>query len=216
MPRTRKLGILLLTGVIWLAGLFWGISVARQHRAKSSYQEKPLAYWFNELPMTRIDGVGFNATVIQSDHLILRSPSGDVRRYGGWMEKPEGSAKAIRVIGTNALPFYLRKLARQAGPIESKTWEVARAAGFRGFLGYEKIEWERGQAVTALILLKPLPPEAVSQLVALSTNRNREIAAAASCALKTKEKELGLLHAPISRRSVDGDLVKIPIPEDFW
>jgi len=79
----------------------------------------------------------------------------------------------------------------------------------------EDIEPERGQAVAALILLKPLPPEVVSQLVTLSTNRNQQIAAAAHCALTTKENELVLLHPDAGKHSIDADLLKIPIPPDF-
>jgi hypothetical protein len=205
----------LLAGVISAAGLVCGLSVAHQLKPKPSYQGKPLEYWFNQLPMTSISRAGFSASAVQYDHLLLRSPSGAVRKYGGWLEAPEASASAIRAIGTNSLAFYLGKLTRQVGPIESKIYKGARVVGFRGFLGVEDVDWVRGQAVTALILSKPLPPEVVSELVTLSTDRNREIAAAAHCALTTKEDDLVLLHSPASKHSIDADLLKIPIPADF-
>jgi hypothetical protein len=210
MLRARSLAVCLLVGVTSVAGLVCGLSVAHQRKSEPFYQGKPLEYWFNQLPMTRIDGAGFYATVIQSDHMLLRRPSGAVRKYGGWTETPEASANAIRGIGTNALAFYLQKLRRHVGTREIQIEKVARAFGFHGFL-FEGVDPERGQAVTALILLKPLPPEVVSKLATLTTNRNRDIAAAAHWALTTKEKELVLLHPPDSKESVDVRLLKIPI-----
>jgi len=139
-----------------------------------------------------------------------------VKKYGDWLETPEASAKAIRGVGTNALTFYLRKLRRHDSPTEDKVYQIARSAGYRGFLWLEHIEPERGQAVTALILLKPLPAEVVSELVNLSTNKNPQIAAAAHCALTINQNELVLLHPPAGKLSIDADLFRIPIPADFW
>jgi hypothetical protein len=214
MLRTRSFAVWQLAGVILVAVLVCGLSAAHQRKSQTSYLGKPLEYWFNQLPMTFTSGTGFSARVMQSDRMLLRSPSGAVRTYGGWMEKPEASAKAIRAIGTNALAFYLWKLTRHIGPIESKIHKVARAVGFQDFL-FADVSPERGQAVTALILLKPLPPGVVSELVTLSTNGNREIAAAAHCALTTKVNDLVLLRSPDSKPSVDADLLKIRIPADF-
>jgi hypothetical protein len=216
MLRTRSWIVLLLAGVILVAGLVCGLSVAHQRKSKTAYQGISFEYWFNQLPMTSINAAGFSETVIQSDRMLLRSPSGTVKKFGGWLEKPEASANAIRVIGSNALEFYLRKLTRHNGPIESKMWKIARGLGYRGFLGWEDVEPEREQAVIALILLKPLPREVVSELAILSTNKNREIAAAAHCALTTKVNDLATLHSPYTKGSIDADLLKIPIPPDFW
>ena len=130
------------------------------------------------------------------------------------METPETSAEAIRGIGTNALPFYIGKLARDYGPIERTIASVARGVGLHGFL-FAEVSAEREQAATALILLKPLPPQLVSDLVTLSTNRNREIAAAAHCALVTRENELVTLHSPARKQSLDLDRLNLPNLSDF-
>jgi len=211
MLKTRSVVVWLLAVGISAIVLVWGLDFARQGKPKPFYQGRPLEYWFNQLPMTSING----QTVGQSRHLLARSPSGEVKRYGAWMETPEASAKAISFIGTNALAFCLWKLTRHIGPLESKIQKIERAVGFHSFL-FLDVSVEREQAVTALILLKPLPPEVIAELGTLSTNRNQEIADAAHCALTTDANGLMLLHSPDSKHSVDADLLKIRIPPDFY
>lgn len=213
MLRTRFLAVSLVVGAISVVGLLCSLGVAHQLKAKQSYLGKPLEYWFNQLPQTRIDRVGFAATVIQRDHETMRSPSGAIRTWGSWIETPQASASAIRSIGTNALAFYLRKLRRDVGPSEIQIAKAARSIGFEDFW-IRGVDSERGQAVTALILLKPLPPWMVSELLTLSTNRSRDIAAAAHCALTTKENALGSLHPP-SKHPIDADLFTMPTPLDI-
>jgi hypothetical protein len=195
MPRTRPLIVCLLVGVIPVAGLVWGIAAAKQHVSKRFYQGMPLEYWFNQL----------------GNKEIMRLPFGAVMRYGSWLETSETSANAVRGIGTNALAFYLRKLRRQVGTREIRIAEVARAVGFNDFW-IRGVDSERGQAAIALILLKPLSPEVVSELVTLSTNRDGNIAAAARCVLTVRESEL---VPPASKRSLDLDLLNLPILSDF-
>ena len=219
MPRTRSLGVCLLVGVISVAGLVCGLGVAHQRTPRPSYQGKPLEYWFNQLPMTRIDVAGFDARVKLSDRMTCRTLSGAFRAWGSWMETPKDSANAICAIGTDGLAFYLRKLRQSISTREMQIVKVARAAGFHGFL-FEDVYPERQQAVTALIVLKPLPPEVVSELVALSTSRDQDIAAAARCALRAEEKDLLFLHSPASKRSLDYqsldiDLLNLPSLSDF-
>jgi len=214
MPRTRSLVVCLLVGAISVAGVVWGFGVALRHTPRPFYQGKPLEYWFNQLPMTRIDTNGFYATVSLSDRWRCGLASGAVRKWGRWIETPEASANAIHRIGTNAIPFYLRKIRRPIGARETQIMKIARAVGFRGFL-FEDVEPEREQAVTALILLKPLPPQMASELVALTTNMDPYIAGAALCAFRTKEKELLFLQSAKSKHSIDADLHRIPIPPDF-
>jgi hypothetical protein len=131
------------------------------------------------------------------------------------VETPKDSANAIRRIGSSASAFYVRKLRRHIGAAEIRFTRVARAVGFHGFL-FEDVEPEREQAITALILLKPLPPEVVSELVALSSNRDPCIVGAALCALRVSDKDLLFLPPAESGHSIDAGLVKIPIPPDFW
>jgi hypothetical protein len=214
MPRTRSLVVCLLLGVILVAGVVCGFCVTHRRTPRPFYQGKPLEYWFNQLPMTRMGATGSNPKAMLSDRWRCQAPSGAVRKWGSWLEKPQDSGNAIRGIGSNAFAFYIRKVRRHIGAPEMQIMKVARAVGFHGFL-FQDVEPEREQAVTALILLKPLPPLVVSELVALSTNRDPYICGAALCALQTNEKELLFLHPPESKDSIDADLYRIPIPADF-
>ena len=214
MPRTVLLIVSLLAGVILAAGMVWGFGVAHWRTPRPSYQGKPLEYWFNQLPMTRMGAAGSDAKAMLSDRWRCQAPSGAVRKWGSWLETPQDSGNAIRGIGSNALAFYIRKVGRHIGAPELQIMKVARAVGFHGFL-FQDAEPEREQAVTAFILLKPLPPLVVSELVALSTNRDPYVAGAALCALRTNEKELLFLHPPESKHSIDEDLYRVPIPADF-
>jgi hypothetical protein len=91
------------------------------------------------MPTSRI---GLNATAAQASKMQIRSPAGEVRKYGAWQERPEDSAKAIRAIGTDALSLYLRKLTRTNERIKSEIWRAARAVGFKGFL-FQEVHPER-------------------------------------------------------------------------
>lgn len=165
MPRTRPLVLCVLAVLLSVAALICGL-VAHGREAKLSWQGKPLEYWFNQL----------------NDREIMRSPSGAVRRWGCWLETPEASANAIRGIGTNGLFFYVHKLRRKPGARELQLAMAARRVGFEDFLFRVRgVDSERGQAVTALILLKPLPQEVISELGILSSNVDQDIAAAAHC-----------------------------------
>jgi len=196
MPRTRSLAVYLLAAVLSVGALVCGLVVAHQREAKLYWQGRPVEYWFNQL--------GFRE--------VMRSPSGAVRTWGSWNETPEASAKAVRGIGTNAIGFYLRKLGRHVSTCEGQIALAERRVGFEDSLfRIRGVDSERGRAVAALILLKPLPPEVVSELVILSTNGNRDIAGAAQRVLTVKESELGYPHPLGSKsRSVDADLYKIP------
>lgn len=191
-----SLAVCLLAVILSAAALVCGLVVAHQMQAKRCWQGKPLEYWFNQL----------NARE------IVQSPSGTVRRWGCWLETPQASANAIRGIGTNGIGFYLHKLRRQPGAGEVKFAMAARSFGFEDFLfRIRAVDSDRAQAATALILLKPLPPEVVSEVATLRTNGNRDIAAAAHCVLTMEGIDLGLLHPPVSKSaSVDADLQKIP------
>jgi hypothetical protein len=150
-----------------------------------SYKGKPIEYWFNQLPMTKAQLVEGKETIRMSDKMRKgHTPSGAVRMYGSWVEEPQASAQAIRALGSNGIAFYFRRLKRQDLPIRNKIQQAAFRVGVGRFV-FEDVDAERGQAVTALILLKPLPPGPASELVTLSKNSNGAIAAAARCVLAT-------------------------------
>jgi hypothetical protein len=76
--------------------------------------------------------------------------------------------KAVRVIGTNALPFLIRKL-EQRPPSQSLAKLRYYAAKWPA-LGalFPSTDAQRAQAVTGLLVLCPLPPHTLQELRALS------------------------------------------------
>ena len=105
-------------GLLVLGGLVWWLAGIHHVQCKSTYEGKPLAYWFNQLPMTKsLPG----QDVYQSPRKRARHiKSGAVQEYGTWVEDGEASAKAIRAIGTDGLDFYFSKLKREESPLQNK------------------------------------------------------------------------------------------------
>jgi hypothetical protein len=190
MLSRRRSKVWLLAGFLILGGCLCWLAITDNAKPNLSYQGKPLLYWFNQLPMTRSQGAPGREIAVQSARKRARHiKSGAVQQYGAWMEEPEVSAEAIRTIGTNGLKFYLSKLERREGPLQSKLQKAAFELGLHRFL-FADVNAEREQAVTALILLKPLPENGVRELSALSTNSNAGIAGAARCVLVTESGKL--------------------------
>ena len=91
----------LLVGAFLIAlGLGTGL---RFRSNEPDYNGHPLSYWFGELPVT-IVGAG--------QFLTAESICVNGRSYGSLREKPSVSLSAIQHIGTNGLPFIIRKLSR--------------------------------------------------------------------------------------------------------
>jgi hypothetical protein len=105
----------------------------------------------------------------------------------------EVTLKAIRSIGTNGIKLYLSKLRQPDRPLKDKIQKKAFAVGLQRFL-FADVTAEREQAVTALILLKPLPPTAIQDLLVLSANSNPGISNAARCVLTTEVKKLPIME----------------------
>jgi len=139
--------------------------------------------------------MGTNAVVQCARRTARHIKSGVSRHYGIWSEDPEVSKRAIRAIGTDALEFYLCKLKSQDSVIQRTIQRAAFGIGVRSFL-FPDAEAEREQAVTALILLKPLPEETRVEVLKLSTNRNGQIALAARCVLIAQPSQLDLMLGP--------------------
>jgi len=107
-----------------------------------------------------------------------------IRRIGAnsdMFHKPQSTSpaednaiEAVQGIGTNALPFILRQLALKtsASPIEMSPIEVfVRKLAVKFGIRLQNAFITRRQATSALLALVPLPPDAVSQLQTLSTNK---------------------------------------------
>ncbi len=135
-------------------------------------------------PWTSIHSSRGHDSFVQSARKRARHiKSGAAQDFGTWLEAPEVSKTAIQAIGSNGIAFYFSKLRQQqVGDLRNKIQELALTIGFRRFL-YPDVDAERGQAVTALILLKPLPDPAEQELLIMSTNGSAKIANAARCVL---------------------------------
>jgi hypothetical protein len=196
MVSERPSKAILLAGLIPLAGALSWLAITHRPHNTLSYDGQTLAYWFNELPMTSIGpGAGPNGVAECARKTARHIKSGVSRHYGIWSEDPEISKKAIQTIGTKGLEFYLCKLKSQDSVIQRTIQRAAFGIGLRTFL-FPDADAERGQAVTALVLLKPLPEETRGELLRLSTNRNAQIAIAAHCVLIAQPSQLSLMLDP--------------------
>jgi hypothetical protein len=78
---------------------------------------------------------------------------------------------AIRALGSNAVPYAMDKLTRRGLPYMKAVQKWANKIGLRpAFL--RNPERERAQAATALILVSPLPPDALARLNELTKDNN--------------------------------------------
>ena len=159
-----------------LTGLCFGAAVVISlfmHSEQPGCANHPISYWFNELPPTSI----LAGSVTSVGTVEVRG-----RKYGIQRERPKATLAAIRTIGAKGLPFILRKLNQQQTPvIRWAEWCAARCGIKRSI--FPDPEYERMQAVTALLALGPLPPEAARELRSLSSRGTNSIARAAGFVL---------------------------------
>jgi hypothetical protein len=137
------------------------------------YNGHRLYYWFNELPLTIVAGGGCFAC----QQLTVNG-----RTYGSQKESPSITLRAIQQIGTNGLPFIFSKLQRRDNAVTVWFQNCLRRCGFKRSL-FPNPQLERGQAVTALLVLLPLPPSAFSQLSTLSKNNTNAVGLSAGYVL---------------------------------
>ncbi len=130
-----------------------------------TYKRQPLAYWFNRLPLT-MSGANTLSCV------QFLEVSG--RKYGSREIEPRVSIAAIQSIGTNGLPFLIHKITRCDLPMIKWIEACASKCGIKRSL-FPDPELERGQAVTALLALSPLPESAILRLRKPPTNPTSSI-----------------------------------------
>jgi len=191
MKRPRVLVSLLAVVGISTAALF--LTLMRQKPGPSKYLGKPIGYWFEQLPATPVPPPGVDLGNVQG---FVKSMG---QTYGGKDSSGGRSIEAITAFGSNAVPFLLRKLQGLDSAVEKAVTKAATNAGV-AYLPYRQAELERLQAVTGLIHLKSLPPEAEHLLGGLRANTNRDIAWAASYVL-TRRAALGAAPHLASEKS---------------
>jgi hypothetical protein len=156
------------------------------------YNGKPLSYWLKQLPLVQkvyaLSGSNSESRAfleLGNSPFAIGSTGTNFYAYSfGYppfsspqeVSKALEANRAIRGMGTNALPFLLSKLVRQ----RSHTWElmgkVATKCGMGRFFVsvFPDPAIGRRQATFALSLV-PLPREAVSQLQTLTNNAQANV-----------------------------------------
>jgi len=141
-----------------------------------SYDGQPLSYWFRRLPLvTGEPNVGYKVSYASGP------PPG--------LADSRAALAAVQAMGTNSLPFLIRKL--QGRPPPRPVRLIQRYAG-----GWPVIRtlWpppdglkEREQAVAGLLVLCPVPDEAERKLRAMSLDFNSNYWYAAQYVLKAQK-----------------------------
>ena len=146
------------------------VAVALWRSRWPAYEGQSLPIWFEQLPLVTVNDP--HATIVYK--AVIYSGSRGASRPGG--RDGRKALTAIRAIGTNGLPFLIEKLERR--PPRSRFAKLAqRYAGGLPltqtlFPSVLQTDMERGQAVTGLLALCPLPLDAVEKLRALSLDFN--------------------------------------------
>ena len=145
-----------------------------------AYNGHAISYWFRKLPITVVSA----RTVATAEAIEAGG-----RKYGYQHEKPEATLAAIQGIGTNGLPFIIRKLGRRETALAKQIEAWLFKCGVKRSL-FPNAEVERCQAVTALLALGSLPPEATVQLRKLSGSGTNSISLAATYVLAAQTNEV--------------------------
>jgi hypothetical protein len=148
-----------------------------------AYNGKSLEYWLSQTPMT---WVMTNGSYARAETMSI---SGHI--YGSTLEKSDDVDRAFLVMGTNCLPFLIKKLgvhqSRIAAAVERLTYRLKIKRIPRVINSWDKLI-ERAQAVTALKSMESLPDETYEQIRALSKSSDPEIARSAKHVLDMSHK----------------------------
>jgi hypothetical protein len=192
MKRSR-----ILVGIVALAVILTALFfVLTRHTPKPlTYQGKPIEYWFARLPVTPVPPPGVDLGNVRG---FIESMG---QRYGSTNLVDAAGLDAITEFGTNALPLLLARLQGADSVIEKAVTRAATNTGV-GYLPFRNADLERLQAVTGLIHVKTLTPQARELITSLRTNPNRDIASAAAYIL-TRRAALGEPLALILERKAE-------------
>jgi hypothetical protein len=162
--RAKHLAFLTAAWVWAIAAV--SVLVAAFWPSKPAYSGHPLSYWFKRLPVLSSDYSGNSAVSYSLKVSAVPSPS---------TADCSTALTAIRNIGTNGLPFLLRKLDRRPPPPRlirllyryTANWPIIWRT-FTPPRTPSQESQERGQAVAGLLVLCPLPPDAEQKVRALA------------------------------------------------
>ncbi len=182
----------------WMAGaalvaavgvVVWFVAAAGPR--EPSYQGKSLDYWLNQMPAPKIYvDPSSGASHYMGAGYATRTWMGHATATLAIHEQPEDCLSAMKAMGTDALPILLAKL--QARDTSWKTrinqWRVK--AGIKPPIFASAMQ-TRGEAISGLEALQPLPESLLQQLRALCMNADPGIAAAAGYVLLGKPVSFG-------------------------
>lgn len=165
----------ILLGIVALCGILGMLLFVTAHRASDPlmYRGNPIEYWVAQLPVTPIPPPGVDLGNVKG---FVRAMG---QQYGNTNRSDDDGLDAIAAFGTNALPFLLAKLQAVDSIVKSRITKAATDARV-GYLPFRNADLGRLQAVTGLIHVRTLTPEAGRALAALRTNSNPSVATAAA------------------------------------
>jgi hypothetical protein len=182
----NPLGLLVVAIVSACLGL--AVLVAALWPAKQpTYNGRSISFWFKRLPEIHgLRSFAVDPEAAPSSKLSYAQPSTSTTVSYGFPLNRSLSAtstspgtsnsapdyrtalKAIRVMGTNALPFLIRKLERRppSRSLQKLRYYAAKWPAIGAL--FCSADTERAQAVTGLLVLCPLPPDALQKICTLS------------------------------------------------
>ena len=153
-------------------GLATWIGYRALHPPLPSYKGRSLNTWFEKLPSTFPSGPQFSVPILipTASGSIIRGER--VEKQGllyGSTNQTRDTLVAIKNIGTNGLPFLFMKFSRHES--RGKKWleKLAAWVGVRRPI-FRDVGIERAQALSGLLALCPLPPEAIAEVTQLTND----------------------------------------------
>ena len=131
------------------------------------YKEKPLSYWLDQLPMTMVMGATTNVPLMVAWMNATNAFTARARYQP--VEKSEDAIRAIRAMGTNAMPLIMARLAAKDSKFKQQILNGLNKLGIRRQF-MENPGVKRSRAMTALLYLQPLPEDVMAQVRPLATN----------------------------------------------
>jgi len=177
----------ILLGIVAVAGILGAlIFFFSRHAAKPlTYRGRSIQYWFAQLPVTPIPPPGVDLGNVRGFMNVRGFIKSTGQQYGSTNLFDDAAIDAIAAFGTNAVPFLMARLQGLDSAAEKEITKAATNTGV-GYLPFRNADFERLQAVTGLIHVKMMTPEASQLIMSLRTNSNPGIASAAAYILKRR------------------------------
>ena len=178
-----------LLGMLLLAGGIAYLAITGSRRMPH-YQGKPLDYWLGQMPVTLIqvttNSGATNLMIVTAARVKFGAQLAVQQIY----EQPDDCLRAMKTMGTNALPILLANLQTRDNPWKDRINKLEMKTGIKRAT-FEPAMWTRGKAIVGLEALQPLPESVRQELSSLSTNADPNIAASAKYVLLGKSVDFG-------------------------